>query len=373
MRNPFFLCYFETTRQCNQSCTYCMSRSPDGSSCEELSTGEAKTLVLDELASVSNNAAVAFSGGEHLLRPDAYELLAYAAARNLWSFVNTNGRILVETDAVKRAADATSGRIIFALPLNSVDAEVNRTSRSDGPRTVLRAAEICRKARVPYFFILTASRGNLPTLSDTMRYLKKAGAPILRSPFVPRGAGRNYRELMIDAADMEREVHPALTANYKSYVSFTPFFASPTLIECASRRLGVSIAGVGCQAARSFAAVSAEGRVAPCVHLLDSSCECGSVRAARLSEIIREAPLFEALRSRAGYKGKCGRCRYRDSCGGCRAQAYYHSGDVEGEDPTCFFDPAGPETKSCLEMTQTAQLGRFFLYIRTTAPWKRFL
>ena len=172
---------------------------------------------------------------------------------------------------------------------------------------------------------------------------------------------------------MEGTIHPALTGNPLSYISFTPFFGSPALIEAGSSRFGLRIAGVGCQAARSFAAVSAEGQVAPCVQLLDSACECGNVRHERLSEIVRDAPLFNALRQRTGLKGKCGRCRYRETCGGCRAQAFYHSGDVEGEDPACFFEPSDSGTRSCHEALQTAQLGRFLLYVKTTTPWSSFL
>ncbi len=350
-----------------------MTRSAGCDGEKELTTEQAKTLVLDELAALSSNAVVAFSGGEHLLRPDAYELLAHAAGRNMWSFVNTNGQLLVQTDAIRRAAEATSGKVVFAFPLNSVDLGVNHASRSDGPQTVLRAAKLCDEQRVPYFFILTVSRGNLSTLPDTMRHIKKTGVPMLRSPFVLRGAGREFQDLRVDATDMEQVIHPALTANHKSYVSFTPFFASPEIIESASRRLGVSIAGPGCQAARSFAAVSAEGEVAPCVQLLDSSCVCGNVRDKPLLQIIQDAPLFTALRERTGLKGKCGRCRYQQTCGGCRAQAFYNNGDVEGEDPTCFFEPDGPDSRSCFESTQTKQLGRFFLYVKTTSPWRHFL
>ena len=112
----FFLCYFETTRRCNLACPYCMSRPLDGPQGRELDTGECKSLVLDEIAKISSNAAVSFSGGEHLLRPDAYELLAHAASLGIWSFINTNGLLLAETDAVSRALEATGGKLVFVLP-----------------------------------------------------------------------------------------------------------------------------------------------------------------------------------------------------------------------------------------------------------------
>lgn len=370
VNDRFFLCYFETTRRCNLRCAYCMARNGRNSPGTELSTDEAKALVLDELVKVSSNVAVAFSGGEHLLRPDAYDLLAYAAGKGIWSFVNTNGKLLVETDAVRKAVRATEGRVVFVLPLNALDAETNRVSRADGPETVLRAADICLKHGAEYFFLVTLSRQNLAGLDRTVRFLKLTGVPMLRAPFVPRGAGQEFRELLFDASDVQSVIHPVLTANPLAYISFTPFFASPEEIEVQRRRFDVRITGFGCQAGRSFAAVGTEGQVAPCVQLLDDGCVCGNVRHQPLSGVIHASHLFTVLRERTGLKGKCGQCRYTQTCGGCRALAYYHSGDVLGEDPTCFFQPSCSETRSDLEELQTAQLGRFLEFLKSSEPWK---
>ena len=373
MNDHFFLCYFETTRRCNLKCAYCMSRPQDASTEGELTTDEAKTLVLDELAKVSSNMAVAFSGGEHLLRDDAYELLSYANGLGLWCFINTNGKLLVESDAIAKSLEATDGKVVFVLPINSVDAEVNRASRDDSPQTVLKAAKRCEEEGASYFYILTISKGNLDTLGETVGFLKGTGIPILRAPFVPRGNGDTFRHLLFDTCDMERVIHPALTANPLSYISFTPFFASPEIMAAASKRFALKIAGVGCQAGRSFAAVSTEGQIAPCVQLLDSACSPSNVRTARLSEVIKNGPVFTALRERTELKGKCGRCRYRMTCGGCRALAFYHTGDVLAEDPTCFFEPADETTRSPLESEQTAGLGAFMMYVKDREPWKSFL
>jgi AdoMet-dependent heme synthase len=369
MIDPFFLCYFETTRQCNLRCKYCMSRLPAAPSGPELDTSEAKTLVLDEIAKVSANAAVAFSGGEHLLRPDALSLLAHAASLGMWSFINTNGKRLLENGVIPEVLRATGGRVIFVLPVNSVDHDLNRSSRDDDVSTVLRAAEACRAVKAEYFFLLTVSRENLPTLAQTVKFLKMNRVPMLRAPFVPRGSGANFRDLFFEREDMRKTIHPALSANPLSYISFTPFFASPEKMADAWERFGVGIEGLGCQAGRAFAAVGAEGDVTPCVQLLDSGCVRGNVREKPLSEIIRSDPLFAALRSREGLKGRCGRCRYRSTCGGCRALAYYRSGDILAEDPTCFFEPVDETTVSDLEAAQTANLVRFAEYISCNAPW----
>jgi radical SAM protein with 4Fe4S-binding SPASM domain len=370
--DSFFLCYFETTRRCNRSCRYCMSRLPGPARRPELDTSECKRLVLDEIRKVSSDAAVAFSGGEHLLRPDAYELLGYAASIGLWSFVNTNGRLLVGTDAAARAAEATGGRVIFVLPLNSIESSVQEWSRDDEVSTVLAAAEACRAAGAPHFFLVTISRQNMGTLKKTFAYLAARRIPVLRAPFVPRGAGAGFRELMFDRNDMRDLIHPALAPNPLAYVSFTPFFASPERMRRSWESHRVRIGGLGCQAGRAFAAVGAEGGVTPCVQLLDSACVRGDVRERPLAEIIRSDPVFEALRTRDSLKGKCGRCRYRLTCGGCRALAFYRSGDILAEDDTCFFDPASPDERSPLEPLQSDQVEMFASYARILEPWKAF-
>lgn len=370
MTDKFFLCYFETTRDCNLACKYCMSRPETPPTAPELSTEEAKALVLDELAKVSSNMAVAFSGGESLLREDIYALLAHTASLGMYSFINTNGKVLVETDAVRRSLAATGGRVIFVLPINSVDAGANRSSRDDDPSTVLRAAEVCRREGTDYFFLLTVSKENLESLAPTVQFLKMNRVPMLRAPFVPRGSGAQYPGLAFDARDMERAIHPALSSNPLSYISYTPFFADPDAMEAVWKQYGVKIEGLGCQAGRSFAAVGAEGSVASCVQLLDSTAVVGNVRATPLSELIAHHPTFEALRRREhNLKGRCGICRYRESCGGCRALAHYQSGDLFAEDPTCFFQPQDRSTRCDLEAMQTAQLGKFIEHLKYNKPW----
>jgi len=346
-----------------------MSRVSPPPERKELDTEEAKSLVLDELPKISSNAAVAFSGGEHLLRPDAYELLAHSAGLGMWSFINTNGRMLIETGAVREAMRATDGRVIFVLSLNSVDDDLNRESREDDSSVAMRAAEVCRKEGAYYFFIVMVSKENLSTLGKTVQFLKDSGVPMLRSPFVPRGAASQFRELMFGREDMCQTIHPALTSNPLSYISFTPFFASPEAMAEVWQQFDVKIDGLGCQAGRAFAAVGAEGDVVPCVQLLDSGCVRGNVRDKPLSEIVLTDEVFVALRSRAELKGNCGRCRYRDTCGGCRALAYYHHGDIMASDPTCFFEPEDRDTHSELEETQTAQLAEFLLYLKFNQPW----
>ncbi len=367
-RAPFFLCYVETTRKCNLACPYCMARLPGPAPAPEMTTDELKHKVLDELALARPGAAVAFSGGEMLLRPDALELVGHAGAKGLSVFLNTNGIALTD-DLLPRLRDAAEGRLVIVLPFNSVEEDVQQWTRNDSSSTVKDVADRCREAGVDHFFLVTVSAKSAPTLGATMDYLKRRQVPVLRAPFVPRGAGANHRDLILTRELMEKLAHPALTANELAYISFTPFFASPEKLAEVWKLEGVRIEGIGCQAGRSFAAVSTEGEITPCVQLLDSGVSCGNIRDARLSEVLDTHPVFTGLKSREKLGGKCGRCRYKMSCGGCRALAHYVNGDLFAEDPTCFFEPEDETTRSPLEERQTRQTAKFLEFLKYNEPW----
>ena len=364
----FFMCYFETTRNCNQDCPGCSTRRDDQTA-KPLSTEEAKALVIDEVVKICPTGSIAFSGGEFLLRADALDLIAHAAARGLHSFVNTNGRIL-QPGLIARIKKVSRGRITFGFSLDSIDLNVQNKSRPGGMEDFLRHTALCDEAGVEYFVLVTVSRANMGTLAQTSEYLRKRNIPMIRSPFVPRGDGAARRDLMFTREDMEKTIHPALRANPLAYVSHTPFFAPPGATRLGLSKFGISLSKLGCQAARGFVGVSPEGDVAPCVHLLDSAAVCGNVKRTPLSELFSTNPVLCALREGRGLKGRCGKCRYRAACGGCRALAFYSTGDCFAEDPTCFYEPCGENNQSIHEEETGRNARAFFEFVASNRPWR---
>lgn len=369
MKRPaFFLCYFEATRRCNQNCPHCMTRRDPPPAAAELSTEEAKRLVLDEMKKACPQGAVSFSGGEILMRPDHEELIVHNARNGLYTFVNTSGTGLdgAKVRALKKAA---GGRLTLGFSLDSVRPEVHARCRSGGPARIEELGRICDAERVPYFVLVTISRQNLETLKATLDWLQARRIPAIRSPFVPRGAAARARDLCFDRQEMRDVIHPALREAPLCYVSFVPFFADP---EVATLQVGgrtLSLGNLGCQAGRTYVGISAEGDVAPCVHLLDTDVRCGNVRERPLSRLLEESPILRTLRGERPSGGKCGRCRYGESCRGCRALAYYHTGDWRSEDPTCFFDPVDRDQRSPLEEEQTRNARIFLNYLSRQHPW----
>jgi AdoMet-dependent heme synthase len=366
----FFLCYFETTRRCDQGCPNCMTRRSDPPSRPELTTDEAKHLVLDELVRICPHGAVSFSGGEILQRPDHLELIAHNARNGLHTFVNTSGAGLDATK-LRQLNQAAAGRLTMGFSLDSIEEDIQKKCRSGNRDSVERLFKLCDENQVSYFALITMSKQNLATLGRTMGWLAERKIPVVRSPFVPRGAAAKARHLCFDRDDMERSIFPVLRDNPLDYVSFTPFFAAPDAACLSFAGRSLRLGSLGCQAGRTLIGINAEGDVAPCIHLLDSPIHCGNVRDQPLSRIYGESEIMLALRGEHPVKGKCGRCRYGDSCRGCRSLAYYHNGDVFAEDPSCFFQPKDVETRSPHEALQTANTRVFLKRLVATRPWNR--
>jgi radical SAM protein with 4Fe4S-binding SPASM domain len=369
MKPPEFLvCYYETTRRCDQGCPHCMTERHPAPSRPELSTEEAKRLVLDELKAICPRGAVSFSGGEVLRRNDHLELIAHNAKNGLYSFVNTSGGGL-NAVRIRQLKKAAAGRLTMGFSLDSVEEDVQRKCRSGGREPLERLLKICDEANVPFFVLITISKQNLASLKSTIGWLREKRIELVRSPFVPRGAAAKARHLCFDRDDMERMIHPALRDYPLCYVSHTPFFAAPDATRLTLGGRTLSLGNLGCQAGRTLIGISAEGDVAPCIHLLDTPVACGNVRERPLSGIFNESGMMPALRGERPVKGKCGRCRYGDSCRGCRALAYYHAGDPLAEDPSCFFDPDDIEERSPYEDMQTANTRVFLNHMAQNRPW----
>lgn len=369
MKRPsFFLCYFETTRRCDQDCPNCMTRLASAPSRPELTTAEAKRLVLDELAAFCPNGAVSFSGGEILQRPDHLELIEHNARNGLYTFVNTSGAGL-DPAKLRDLKSAAAGHLTMGFSLDSVDASVQEQCRAGGQQLLSRLTRLCDESQVPYFVLVTVSRRNMHTLRSTLAWLHERKIAVIRSPFVPRGAAAASRDLCFDAADMEQHISPALREHPLSYVSYTPFFAAPDATHLTLAGRSFALGNLGCQAGRTFIGINAEGDVAPCVHLLDSPVHCGNVREQPLARILEESEVLRTLRSPRPVKGKCSRCRYGDSCRGCRALAYYHGGDYLAPDPACFFEPETEETRSVYEDAQTRNTRVFLDHLAHNQPW----
>jgi radical SAM protein with 4Fe4S-binding SPASM domain len=367
--------FFEATRVCNLACPMCMASSNDRETVrksrrEQLTTEEIERHVLATARDIGIEI-ITWSGGEFLLRKDAVELVRRATDYGYESTVATNGMRL-DRDQLLALKDASSGGVVIAVGINSIDDE-NAWTRDADSTIARRVLDDCRELGIRRHVVVNVGKHNLETLERTLAWLEKNNIPYNRSPYTARGSGREFwDELHFNSEEMESTIHPALRKRPHGYISYTPFFLAP---EVHSRVSGdvrnVTVPqnpSIGCWCG-TWLAVNAEGDVAPCGILLDDL-RCGNVRDKTFQQIIDESPVFQQVLDRNLLKGKCGRCRYKFTCGGCRAMAYFEHGDLMGEDPTCFFEPEDETTRSEHE-EETNRMFRRYAFMARHAKRKR--
>jgi radical SAM protein with 4Fe4S-binding SPASM domain len=337
----------------------------------ELSYEEIRDLVLIP-AKRLGTVAVGWSGGEFLLREDAFDLLRLTAELGYGCNVCSNCEIL-DRELLEEMKRAAGGKLTLSVGINSIDEE-NEWSRDTGVSHTLEVLEICRELGIDRHVIITIGKHNTESFERTVDYLVKRRISYNRSPLVARGSGcGHFKEMGFDRDDLKESFHPALRRCVNGYVSYTPFFLSPELYEEVS---GAPIEGrvpqnppIGCWAG-TWLTINAEGDISVCPVLLDEL-SGGNVREKPLDELVLQSKLFAEITDRSKLKGRCGRCRYQYTCGGCRAMAYFHSGDYMGEDPTCFFDPVDRTTVSEEEAETNRLFKKHLIVARHAGFYKR--
>jgi len=316
--------------------------------------------------------AVGWSGGEFLLRKDAVDLLRLTVDLGYQCKICSNGELLTR-ERLQQVKEATRGKVTIALGLNSID-EHNNDTRDAAPDRTLEVLDLCDELKIDRHVIVTIGKHNTDAFERTVKYLVDRRISYNRSPLVGRGSGREYfRRHAFSRDDLEHAFHPALRRHVNGYVSYTPFFLSPELHEQVSggARNGTVPHNppIGCWVG-TWLTINAEGEVSACPVLLDVL-SAGNVRDRPLDQLVNESPLFAKLLDRTQLSGKCGRCRYQFTCGGCRAMAYFHTGNVMGEDPTCFFEPIDADTKSEHEEETNRRFKKYLMVARYVGLYKR--
>mgnify|MGYP001571442056 FL=1 len=108
------LVFWEATAGCNLECRHCRRlEAAKALSSRDLTTEQAKHVLIDGLRAAGHPVLVC-SGGEPLLRPDLFELAAYAVRSGLPIALATNGTLIDEAMA-DRIVEAGFERVAISL------------------------------------------------------------------------------------------------------------------------------------------------------------------------------------------------------------------------------------------------------------------
>lgn len=340
---PPFLVALNLTRRCNLHCAHCYldasTRSAGNSG--ELSTAEVLVL-LDRLASLSQEVLVVLTGGEPLLRRDIEPLARYASDLGLMVVVGTNGMLL---DDRRVASLQAAGVRAAGISLDSLDPSYHDRFRGlpGAWRATLAGIDSCRRAGMMFQIHFTVTDDNAHELDDMIAFARDAGAAVLNVFFVVcTGRGQTISNI---SAEQYEAVLARLVENAREETAMVvrarcaPHFKR--LAREANPPLPITLAdgyeAGGCLAGRRYCRVTPEGQLTPCPYIETS---VGSVRETDVALLWERAPLFAALRSPA-LEGRCGVCEYARLCGGCRARPLARDGNLMGEDFLCSYRPTG--------------------------------
>lgn len=334
---------WELTRRCNLKCAHCRASAGEGGANgrDELSFDEAKAVV-DDIASFAKPILI-LTGGEPLLCPYLFELIAYAKAKGLKPVIGTNAT-LIDDALAKRIAAAGVPRISVSIDFPTAAEHDDFRGVKGAFEATLRGIRATLAAGVEVQVNSTITKMNrdlLPRLHDLAAELgAKAFHPFL---LVPTGRGKELADVELSADEYEAALGWVCERQRTSPLELKPTDA-PQYQRIVLERTGetpVPHGGQegrtgGCLAGTGFCFISHVGDVQPCGYF---DLQLGNVREKPLSAIWRESPVFDDLRHPERLKGKCGVCEYRAVCGGCRARAFARTGDYLAQEPYCAHVP----------------------------------
>ena len=361
---PPFLVALNLTRKCNLRCAHCYldaGTRNDGAQ-GEITTDEVKTI-LDDIARLSDETMVVFTGGEPALRRDLEEMIIHATGLGLMPVLGTNGTLL---DDERIAALKEAGLQGAGISIDSLD-----PAHHDGFRgapgsweKAMGAIDACRRHKLRFQIHFSVTEDNAHELDDMIAFAKAAKAFVLNVFFLVC-TGRGEKFTGVSAETYDRVLRRVTEAAHDEQGLIVRAKCAPHF-----KRMALELdpawpvtaahgyeAG-GCLAGTRYFRVTPEAKVTACPYMEQ---EVGDLRQSDAVTLWRDAAGFRQLRAPA-LEGRCGACEYAKLCGGCRARPLARDGNVMGEDFLCAYEPKGgavieplPESAAGLVWTEEAE------------------
>jgi radical SAM protein len=390
-----FLAIWEVTQSCDLACRHCRAAAQPLPHPDELSFEEGKKLI-DQIAALHVPIFV-FTGGDPMKRADLFELIRYAASKNVHVAVTPSATPLLTREAIFKMKEA--GVVRLAISLDGSTAEIHDGFRGlpgAWARTI-QAIEWANEAGIPIQVHSTIGRLNVGDLDGLCNLFERLPI-VMWNVFFLVPVGRGQVEDLLSGEEFEQvfgkiyelsqranfQIKTTEAMHYRRYLlqhnlqekqvghGGHPHAAGAVLkgagLNCAdqagSKNLAPAYEAGAPSAApqmrnhawatrrvndgKGFVFISHVGNVYPSGFL---PIHAGNIRERPLAEIYREAPIFKALRDTAKLEGKCGVCEFKEICGGSRARAYALTGDPLAEEPCCIYQPKNWDA----ELEQTAE------------------
>lgn len=337
---------WEVTRSCNLACKHCRAEAHPEPYPGELTTEEARALI-DTFPQVGRPIII-FTGGDPMIRPDVYDLVAYTHAKGLICAFSPNGTLITPENARKLKA---AGVDRCSISIDGADAASHDAFRGvpGAFEASLRGIGHLKDAGLPFQINTTVTRDNLASFKKIFELCQRIGAAAWHIfLLVPMGRASGLADQVITAQEYEDVLHwlydfrKGTDMHLKAtcaphYYRIMRQRAHEEGLAVTPETFGMDAMTRGCLGGTGFCFISHTGQVQPCGYL---ELNCGNVRETPFPQIWRESEYFRQFRDQSCYKGKCGACEFHKVCGGCRARAQSMDGDHMGQEPLCTYLPA---------------------------------
>jgi radical SAM protein len=348
-----FIAIWEVTQACDLACVHCRASAQPDRHPMELSTDEGKHLI-DQIAALQVPVFV-LTGGDPIKRPDLFELIGHAHSAGVRVSLTPSATPLLTREIVVRLKEIGLARL--AVSMDGASAETHDAFRGMSG-SFARTLDVVRWANevgLPVQINTTFSRRNIPEI-DAIVALMESLNITLWSVFFLVPTGRGKLDDLLNADEFEQVFAKIYSLSKNAIFDIKTTEAQHYRRFLLQQRVAERRAGAGIHATqekaednigraprglndgKGFVFISHTGEVFPSGFLPLSA---GNIRHQPLDEIYRESPLFQSLRDTAKLEGKCGACEFKEICGGSRARAYALTGNPNGEEHCCAYNPKG--------------------------------
>ncbi|NQU75280.1 MAG: radical SAM protein, partial [Planctomycetes bacterium] len=317
------------------SCKHCRAAAQPMAYPDELTTAECRRLI-ENIASFAKPIII-LTGGEPMLRPDIYDIAAYAAGMGLPVVMAPCGMLIDDQTA---AQIVRSGIRRISISIDGATARTHDAFRGvNGTfHAAMRGLHAAKAAGLDFQINTTVTKHNLAELPAIRQLAIDLGASVF-NPFllVPTGRGKALADQVLSAQQYEDVLHWLAELHdrpeIKMRVTCAPHYQR--ILHQRSQGGPKERPAKGCMGGQSFAFISHRGKVQICGFL---DVECGDLRKEDMNfrKVWDTSPVFLQMRDINRYHGRCGYCQFRKVCGGCRARAFAFTGDYLGEEPFCL-------------------------------------
>lgn len=343
------------TRTCNLKCRHCYSNSDNQQYQGELTTAEAKKFI-DDLAEF-NVPVLLFSGGEPLIRPDFFELAAYAKKHGIRPTVSTNGT-LINLEVAGKLKETGVGYV--GISLDGIGANNDRFRGRQGAfEAALQGIRNCLASGQRVGLRFTINRHNYQELNDIFDLIERENIPrvcFYHLVYSGRGSAmvkedispletRQVLDLIMERTmdfhrrGLNKEI---LTVDNHADAVYLYLKLKQTDPERAARVLDLLSRNGGNRTGIAIGEVDWYGNVHP--DQFSQNITFGNVRERKFGDIWTDLsqPVLAGLKERKPLlQGRCARCQWLSLCNGnFRARAEAVHGDYWAEDPACYLTEA---------------------------------